>query len=149
MPLGADAYGGAKCWRLSNCINAPAEPVPEECPLKLNVGTLVLAIIVAIGFGYYAGRSPLTPHRIIGLCITAVALVLFAIARIQLGRAFSVEARASELVTTGLYSRIRNPIYIFGALLIAGIITWFGYFWFFLAFLVIIPLQVVRARNEA
>jgi protein-S-isoprenylcysteine O-methyltransferase Ste14 len=79
----------------------------------------------------------------------AIALVLLLVARIQLGRAFSVEARASELVTTGLYSRIRNPIYIFGSLLIAGVIIWSGNPWYFLVFLVIIPMQIVRAHKEA
>ena len=109
-------------------------------------------MIIAIGaivFGYYVGRFPLTPQRLIGLCIVAISLMLLVLARVQLGRAFSVEARASELVTAGLYSRIRNPIYVFGSILIAGVILWSGNFWFYLAFLVIIPMQVLRARKEA
>ena len=32
-----------------------------------------------------------------------------------------MRAKAQTLVTHGLYSRIRNPIYVFGALVIAGI----------------------------
>ena len=42
-------------------------------------------------------------------------------ARIELGRALSVKAKADSLVTTGLYARIRNPIYVFGGLMSVGI----------------------------
>jgi protein-S-isoprenylcysteine O-methyltransferase Ste14 len=129
-----------------NCQSCAAA---RERLLKLNVGTLVLAIIGAIVFGYFAGRYPLTLPRVIGIAIVAVSFPLFVLARIQLGRAFSIQARASELVTTGLYSRIRNPIYVFGSLVIAGAIIWYGNFWLFLVFLVIIPMQVIRARREA
>ena len=61
------------------------------------------------------------------------------LARVQLGRAFSVQAKATTLVTTGLYSRIRNPIYVFGALMVAGIIIFTGSYWLLL-FLVVLCL---------
>jgi protein-S-isoprenylcysteine O-methyltransferase Ste14 len=67
----------------------------------------------------------------------------------QLGRAFSVQAKATTLVTTGLYSRILNPVYVFSALLIAGVIVWTGKLWFLLFFIIINPMQVMRSRNEA
>ena len=67
---------------------------------------------------------PWTPAHIIGLSIAVPAFLLLVVARLQLGSAFSVQAKASALVTTGLYSRIRNPIYVFGGLFIAGIILW-------------------------
>jgi protein-S-isoprenylcysteine O-methyltransferase Ste14 len=51
-------------------------------------------------------------------------------------------------VTTGLYSRIRNPIYVFGALTIAGIVIWANKPWLLLGFAVLIPLQVYRIRKE-
>ncbi len=68
--------------------------------------------------------------------------------RLQLGSSFSVEAKATSLVTTGIYSRIRNPIYVFGSLMIAGVIVWSGRPVFFLIFLFLLPMQVLRARNE-
>jgi protein-S-isoprenylcysteine O-methyltransferase Ste14 len=89
-----------------------------------------------------------TASRIIGLSIAAPSFVLLCLARIQLGKAFSLEAKASTLVTTGLYSRIRNPIYVFGAFTIAGVVTWMSRPWLFLMFAVIIPLQVYRTRKE-
>lgn len=86
--------------------------------------------------------------RIAGLSIAIPSFLLFVLARIQLGSAFSVEAKASTLVTTGLYSRIRNPIYLFGALMLAGAIIWANRPWLLLFFLVLIPLQIYRSRKE-
>ena len=77
---------------------------------------------------------PWTPNRIVGLSIAVPALVLLVVARLQLGRAFSVQAKASTLVTTGLYSRIRNPIYVFGMPSSSGIIIWIGSPWLLLIF---------------
>ena len=71
------------------------------------------------------------------------------VARIQLGRSFSVTAKASHLVTTGLYSRVRNPIYVFSALFILGLIIWTGRPWLLLIFAVLIPLQIFRSRKES
>ena len=51
-------------------------------------------------------------------------------------------------MTTGLYSRIRNPIYLFGALMIGGIIIWTTKPLLFLIFVVLIPLQIYRSRQE-
>jgi protein-S-isoprenylcysteine O-methyltransferase Ste14 len=69
-------------------------------------------------------------------------------ARIELGRAFSVQAKATTLVTTGVYSRIRNPIYFFGVVFILGIIIWIGRPRPLLIFVVLIPLQVVRSPER-
>jgi protein-S-isoprenylcysteine O-methyltransferase Ste14 len=92
------------------------------CRLKLNVGTLAVIVVLALLFATQARTLPWTVPRIAGVAIALPAFLLFVLARIQLGRAFSVEAKATTLVTTGLYSRIRNPIYFFGALMIVGVI---------------------------
>jgi protein-S-isoprenylcysteine O-methyltransferase Ste14 len=116
--------------------------------VKLNYGTLAFALVFLLAFAAYSFRFPLTLPRIIGLSIAIPSFLLFVLARIQLGSAFSVEARASTLVTTGLYSRIRNPIYFFGALMVAGAIIWANMPWLLLFFLVLIPLQIHRSRKE-
>jgi protein-S-isoprenylcysteine O-methyltransferase Ste14 len=51
-------------------------------------------------------------------------------------------------VTTGLYSRIRNPIYLFGGLLIVGVVLFLEHPRYLLIFLVLVPLQLVRMRRE-
>src|SRR5215472_6790993 len=90
--------------------------------LKLNFGSLLL-VVVPLGFLLfrYAGALEWTPWQIVGSAIFVPAFLLFLVARIELGRAFSIKAKASTLVTTGLYARIRNPIYVFGWLMSVGI----------------------------
>ena len=117
--------------------------------MKLNIATLLLGLVA---FGYAADAiasadQPWSPIRITGVAVAVPALMLFLIARLQLGPAFSVDARASTLVTTGLYSRIRNPIYVFGTLLVAGLALCLrpG---FLLGVAALIPVQIIRARRE-
>jgi protein-S-isoprenylcysteine O-methyltransferase Ste14 len=117
--------------------------------VKLNVATLAVFIFALFLFASYSMNLAWTPLRIAGVAIALPAFILFCMARIQLGRSFSVEAKATELVTTGLYSRIRNPIYVFGALMSLGIIIWTGKPMLLLFFVVIIPMQIVRARKES
>ncbi len=116
--------------------------------MKLNIATLAVVTVVVILFAMHAMSLPWTIPRIAGLAIAGPSFVLFVLARMQLGEAFSVEAKATKLVTTGLYSRIRNPIYVFGALLLAGVIIWLDKPWLLLCLAALVPLQVVRSRKE-
>jgi protein-S-isoprenylcysteine O-methyltransferase Ste14 len=117
--------------------------------VKSNVVTLVVIILGLFFFAAYAMKLAWTPMRIAGIAIALPAFILFCIARVQLGRSFSLEAKATELVTTGIYSKIRNPIYFFGALMIFGIIIWTGMPVLLLFYVILIPMQVVRARKES
>jgi protein-S-isoprenylcysteine O-methyltransferase Ste14 len=117
--------------------------------LKLNIGSLVLVVVVLGVLAFrYGGVITWTPWRIAGLAIGAPALLLFVLARIQLGRAFSVQAKATTLVTTGIYARIRNPIYVFGGLVSVGIFIFAHRPWFLLIWVPLIPLQRWRVRKE-
>ncbi|HEX5109852.1 MAG TPA: isoprenylcysteine carboxylmethyltransferase family protein [Vicinamibacterales bacterium] len=117
--------------------------------MKLNIVTLVLLAVAAVVFGRQAARQPWTLWQITGLAIALPSLLLLVLARIQLGRAFSIRAKASTLVTSGLYSRIRHPIYVFGGLLIAGVIIFTGHLILLLILVALIPVQIVRARKES
>ena len=87
--------------------------------------------------------------RCVGFGLVVIGLALVFTARYQIGKSFSVTPQARALVTHGLYSRIRNPIYVFGSLVVLGIILIFQrpYLWFLLAVLILI--QILRARREA
>jgi protein-S-isoprenylcysteine O-methyltransferase Ste14 len=117
--------------------------------VRLNVGTLVLA---ALGAVLLAWRHPFvrewTSWQTVGAAIAIPACVLFVMARIELGGAFSVRAKATVLVTTGLYARIRNPIYVFGGLMSVGIFIFVHRPWWLLIWVVLIPVQWNRVRNE-
>lgn len=117
--------------------------------MKLNILTLAVMLVATIAFGTHAAHLAWTPWHIAGAAIAAPAFLMFVLARQQLGSAFSVEAKASTLVTTGLYARIRNPIYVFGSLIVLGIIVFAAQPWWLLAFLVLIPLQVYRSCIES
>ena len=116
--------------------------------MRTNIITFIAIVVLGAVLFRQGVSLPWTPNRIAGFAITAPALLLLT-ARIQLGRAFSVRAKASTLVTAGLYSRIRNPIYVFSALLILGIIIWSGRPVFLLLFAVLIPAQFLRSRKES
>jgi protein-S-isoprenylcysteine O-methyltransferase Ste14 len=116
--------------------------------LKLNLITLAVVVTALLLFGMQAARFPLNGARVAGLALAIPSFLLFALARLQLGRAFSVQAKATTLVTIGLYARIRNPIYVFGGLTIAGVIIWAERPWLLLVFAVLIPLQIYRSRKE-
>lgn len=117
--------------------------------MKLNYITLAVAVLILpVVFLSFLGM-PWTATRIAGLAIAVPCFLLLVLARIQIGRAFSVQAKATILVTTGLYSRIRNPIYVFGSLAIAGFILWINQPRLLLFLLVLVPMQFFRSRKEA
>jgi protein-S-isoprenylcysteine O-methyltransferase Ste14 len=116
--------------------------------LKLNIVTLALVVFVWPVFVLHFWGPPWTAARIAGLVLATPCFMLLILARVQLGQAFSVQAKASALVTSGLYSRIRNPIYVFGGLAIAGFMLWANQPWLLLIFVVLIPMQVWRSRVE-
>ncbi len=107
-------------------------------------------VTAVLGFGIVlvAFRGPLNAIRIVGLVIAAPALVLFLIAKVQLGDSFSVQAEARTLVTRGIYSKIRHPMYLFSALLIFGLALFAERPVFLLVFAVLIPMQILRMRGE-
>jgi len=84
----------------------------------------------------------------VGLGLAILAFALWATARLQIGASFSVQPKAKVLVTHGIYSRIRNPIYIFGMVWIVGLILAIGEPWLLLIVLVLAPMQVVRAKKK-
>lgn len=130
------------------------QPNPNFCCgmagglLKLNIGTLLVAVAALAFLALNSVGMPWTAMRIAGLAIFVPSILLLMVARMQLGRAFTVQAKATMLVTTGLYARIRNPIYLFGGLALAGILLWMNRPWFLLAFVVLVPMQLGRIRRE-
>ena len=112
---------------------------------------LVAQSVILVGLTGYIFFAPgeWNAVRWIAVAIALPSMVLFLIARYQLGQSFSVTAQAHELVTHGIYSKVRNPIYVFGGLVILGFMLTLQSHMFLLVFLVMIPVQIKRARNEA
>ncbi len=116
--------------------------------MKSNVISLAIIFVGLIFFALDAASLPWTPWRIAGIAIALPAFVLLIVSRIVLGRAFSVRAEAKVLVTSGIYSRIRNPIYVFSTIVILGLIIWTGRPWLLLVLAVLVPMQIYRSRKE-
>jgi protein-S-isoprenylcysteine O-methyltransferase Ste14 len=87
--------------------------------------------------------------EIVGLALLFFGMLMVTIARIQLGNAFSVTAQANMLVTRGLYSRIRNPVYVFSAIALAGLLLYLNRPPLLLVLVPLVVVQVVRAGRES
>jgi protein-S-isoprenylcysteine O-methyltransferase Ste14 len=70
------------------------------------------------------------------------------LARYTLGRSFSITPQARELVTIGIYSRIRNPIYVFGIVLLVGVFLMVRKPVLWIVLLLVAFVQIIRARQE-
>ena len=116
--------------------------------MRTNLLTLAIVLVALTIFVIRASEGDWSTAKVIGAVIVGVSFPLFMLARWQLGSSFSVRAKASRLVTTGLYSRIRNPIYLFGGLMLAGLSLFLSVWGPLAVAVVIVPLQVYRARNE-
>lgn len=116
--------------------------------MRSNLLTLAAVIFAMVLLSFYLPEIEWSGAKIVGAVIVGVSLPLFVVARLQLGRSFSVRAKARELVTTGLYSRIRNPIYLFGGLIIVGVSLFVSVWGPLVVILVLAPLQLYRVRKE-
>lgn len=120
----------------------------EGRPLHVLNTLQVLAAIVVLWM-LVTWKTPWNAMRYIGTVLVVVGISLVGVARYQLGKSFSARAEAHELVTRGLYSKIRNPIYAFGNVVVAGLLLVLQQpvLWIVLAIVVIV--QAIRARREA
>jgi len=84
-----------------------------------------------------------------GLALSAISFALVVLARMQLGESFTVTPKANELVTHGLYSRLRHPMYVFVDLTICGIGLATHRWYVLLLVVILLPLQIRNARRES
>ena len=111
---------------------------------------VVLIILVVLFFAPVLRDQPWTPLRIAGIAIALVGLVFLVITHINLGASFAFGAQPKgPLVTHGIYSKIRNPMYVFVDVTVAGLLLAADLPWL----LVLIPIwaifQVRQAGREA
>jgi protein-S-isoprenylcysteine O-methyltransferase Ste14 len=117
--------------------------------MKTNMITLAGLIALVVWLVLHVDLVAWTPVKLVGAVIAGVGAMFLVTARLQLGASFAVKAKANKLVTRGLYSKIRNPIYVFSALMLVGMAIVLGN-WVLglLVAVVLVPLQVHRARKE-
>lgn len=117
----------------------------------MNRRGLIVTVVSVLAVGYILMRfaqPPWTWLRLAGLVLAIAGLVLVTVARLQLGHAFSLTPQARLLVTHGIYSKVRHPVYVFSAIALAGLALYAGAPWLILVVLVLVPIQIARARAE-
>jgi protein-S-isoprenylcysteine O-methyltransferase Ste14 len=83
-----------------------------------------------------------------GIMIAVGAFSLACVARVQLGKAFAFTPQAKGLVTEGLYSRVKHPMYISADLAVCGIALAAQRWWILLPLLIMVPLQIRNSHKE-
>lgn len=118
--------------------------------MKRSAFMVTIVPLVGIGYLIYEfAHPPWTPMRLAGLLLMVPGLILLTLSRIQLGNSFSLRPQATQLVTHGIYSRIRNPIYFFGSLVFTGLFLFLERPFLLLLLVPVLILQITRARAEA
>jgi protein-S-isoprenylcysteine O-methyltransferase Ste14 len=105
-----------------------------------------LSVLLLFIYNYEGKQFGLLEY--FGLIIGLISYVLWIISRIQLGKYFSVVPKAKGLVTSGLYSKIRNPIYVFGSLSILGAILPSRNLFQYSLFIILVIIEVIRSSKE-
>ena len=80
--------------------------------------------------------------------MAAIAFPLWVAARIQLGPAFSLTPQARGLVTSGLYAKLRHPVYTFGTIAALGALLALQIWPLFAIGVALVPITLLRLRRE-
>jgi protein-S-isoprenylcysteine O-methyltransferase Ste14 len=120
----------------------------NDRPIYIITAVQIVAV-AALLWLIFSRPGPWDLQRSIGAGLMVVGVCGIAAARYQLGRSFAIKAEARQLVTRGIYSKIRNPIYVSGIIEIAGVALALQrpILWLFVPPVVV--MQIVRARREA
>ena len=80
--------------------------------------------------------------------VALAGFILWTTARLQLGKSFTARAEARALVTRGLYSKFRHPVYLFACVAYLGVFLALRW-WIALPFFVLFySTQLLRIRKE-
>jgi protein-S-isoprenylcysteine O-methyltransferase Ste14 len=108
-----------------------------------------MVVICALLWFIFTLRDRWDWRRSLGTVLLIAGAAGIALARYQLGRSFAIKAQARHLVTHGVYAKIRNPIYLFGTVLIAGLVLLLHRPTLWLIVPAVIIMQTLRAHREA
>src|SRR5260370_28794723 len=120
-----------------------------DCGTMLRVWLPMVGGMVFLGWIVHFVPEPYCPTLLIGLLVALIGLTGVILSRYTLGRSFSIAPKATALVTSGIYSRIRNPIYISGMIFLIWVALIVERPKLLAVLLVLIPMQIIRARREA
>lgn len=105
---------------------------------------ILIIILLIISFL----TRPLNIKDTFGIVLIIPSLIIWMIARIQLGNSFSILPKTHVLRTNGIYSKIRHPIYVCSIIATIGLVLCFDYWWTFIILILFIFIQFYRAYKE-
>jgi len=119
--------------------------------MKTFAPAIVILLVVVALFLFVPGlkERPWTASRIAGAIVAVLGYILVVTAWLQLGKSFSIGPQAKELVTAGLYSRIRNPMYVFLDVMLIGLAVALHMYSLLAVVVVLFVAQSKRGRQEA
>lgn len=92
--------------------------------------------------------GPIDLKTVIGLALTIPSAIILIIARVQLGSSFALTAQAKHLVTGGIYSKFRHPIYLFAQIVLLGLLLCVFHPGLLVVWVLLLVLQITRAKKE-
>jgi protein-S-isoprenylcysteine O-methyltransferase Ste14 len=117
-------------------------------PLYIFTALQIVAVVGVLWY-VFSRPSPWDWQRTAGAALLLVGYAGIATARYCLGKSFALRPEAHMLVTRGIYSKIRNPIYVFGLIAIAVLVLVLHRPILWLLLPPIAVMQAFRARREA
>lgn len=122
-------------------------PISKASGLQPRVVALAGAFLL-VAIVLLPPPEPSLGQSLTGLALVAIGSVFSVIAIGYLGRSFSIMAEARELVTHGVYSLVRHPLYLAEEIAVLGVVViYFSLPALALLFLHI-ALQIQRMKNE-
>lgn len=108
----------------------------------------VLYLMASFAFFYYFWPQGVEMLHIVGLVLTYGGFLFWFIGRFQLGSAFALTPQAKQLVTRGLYAKVRHPLYVSQAFVLIGALLFLNIDWLWLLAVPVFALQLFRIRKE-
>ena len=126
-----------------------SNPVVKAAVNYLQLGGVSIYTVNAIYTEYYERSYPW--NHFVGLALMVSGYCGWIAARVALGNLFAVRPKALGLVKTGIYSKIRNPIYVFGTIYFLGLGIYVSLSWWLLALglVAVVFAQLFRSAAEA
>lgn len=114
----------------------------------LGIRFIDIAIVAVAGtymvYYYWSGFF----YQYIGIPFICIGFGFWISGVVHLGKAFHGLPRANKLVTTGIYSTIRHPVYIGSVLVFSGISIITLHLWVVAATILLFFIQFIRSRIE-
>ena len=107
-----------------------------------------ILIVLALTYLAFVSNRKFDSQDLVGCALIIVSIATWLVARYQLGESFSILPQSKSLITSGIYSKIRHPLYICSIVATFGLCLMYKAVWVYIVWLLLIVLQIFRATKE-